>query len=114
MGSTGLALAAYLGATSTSLPPRLWMAEFFSLSFWSLALNWMQAPGFTLSLMSLALIATASAFGWALLARLVASAATSSASKVYTWLVFTRLSLYSFRCDSSSCLAAFLIGCFQA
>ncbi len=82
IGSSGLAFAASFGATVTSLPPRFWIAEFFKAEFWPLASNWMPGPGLTLSLMLVARIASASAFGSAEPARLKASAATSSASKV--------------------------------
>jgi hypothetical protein len=45
------------------------MAEFFSLSFWPLALNWMPGPGLTLFAMLVARMASASALGSALPAR---------------------------------------------
>ena len=82
IGSSGFAFDAAFGATTTSLPPRFWIAEFFSAAFWPLASNWMPGPVLTLSLMLVVRMASASALGSAEPARLKASAAMSSASKV--------------------------------
>src|SRR3974377_2546784 len=88
MGKAGLGFDAACGANVTSLPPRFWIALHFNLSFWPFSLNMMPGPGLTLSLMLVVRTASASAFGSVVPARLNASAATSSASNVYTWLVF--------------------------
>ena len=70
IGHSALALVAPFGATVTSLPPRFWIAELRSLSFWPLASNWMPGPVLTLSVMLVLRIASASAFGSAEPARL--------------------------------------------
>ena len=70
MGHSALALVAPFGATVTSLPPRFWIAEFFSFTFWPFASNEMPGPVLTFSVMLVARMASASAFGSAVLARL--------------------------------------------
>ena len=70
MGHSALALAAALGATVASLPPRFWMAAFLRVAFWPLASNWMPGPMLTLLVMLVARMASASALGSAEPARL--------------------------------------------
>src|SRR6478609_7145365 len=70
IGHSALALEAALGATVGVLPSRFWIAESLSLSFWPFALKRIPGPGLTLSVILVARIASASAFGSAEPARL--------------------------------------------